>query len=188
MISTSDFKKGTRFELEGAPYQVLDVASQSPTARGSNTLVKTKLRNLVTGQYLQKTFKSGEKFDEPDLENKNASYLYKSDDLYVFMDSDTYEQYELGESETGDATNFLVDSMEVKVMIYNGAPIGVEVAPTVELNIVECEPAVRGDTVNAVTKSARLETGFELQVPMFIENGERIKIDTREGRYLSRAK
>ena len=188
MISTGDFKKGVRFELEGEPYTILDVASQSPTARGSNTLVKTKLRNMISGQFVARTFKSGEKFNEPDLELRTVQYLYKDDTFYHFMDTETYDQLELGSAEVGDAANYLVEEATVRVQLYNSRPIAVDVPPTVVLRIVECEPAVRGDTVNAVTKAATLETGLVVQVPMFVESESNIRIDTREGRYLERAK
>ncbi len=188
MITTSDFKKGTKFELDGEPVVIIDVASQSPTARGSNTLLKTKLRNLITGQFLAKTFKSGEKFQEPDLELRTATFLYKDDAQYYFMDSESYEQYELKTDEMGAEAQYVIEELEVRVMVYNERPIGVEVPSTIVLTITDCEPAVRGDTVNAVTKSATLETGLVIQVPMFVENGEQVKVDTREGRYISRAK
>ena len=188
MISTADFKKGTRVELDGEPWTVLDVAYQSPSARGGATLVKTKLRNLVTGAFKAQTFKSGERFPEPDLERKDAQYLYTDGTAYHFMDTGTYEQWELSPDEVGDAINYLTESLDVQVQLYNSRPIGVMVPSTMELTITECEPAVRGDTVNAVTKAATLETGLVVQVPMFVENGERIKVDTREARYISRAK
>lgn len=188
MISTSDFKKGTRFELDGEPYQVLDTTSQSPSARGGATLVKTKLRNLLTGAFVAKTFKSGDRFPEPDLEKRDAQYMYADDEFFHFMDQESYEMWEVGKAEVGEASDYLISELEVKIMTFNGRPIAVEVPATMELNITDCEPAVRGDTVNAVTKAATLETGLVVQVPMFVENGERIKIDTREGRYISRAK
>lgn len=188
MISTSDFKKGTRFEMDSEPWVVLDVTSQSPSARGGATLIKTKLRNLISGAFTQKTFKSGERFQEPDLEKKDAQYLYKDDDWRYFMDTQSYEQYQLGDSELGDACDFLTEELAVKVILFNNRPIGVEVPPTLVLRITDTEPAVRGDTVNAVTKAATLETGFVVQVPMFVENDELIKVDTRDGRYISRAK
>lgn len=188
MISTQDFKKGTKLEIDGVPYTISDVASQSPTARGSNTLVKTKMRNLITGQFLARTFKAGEKFQEPDLENRNCSYLYNDGEHYHFMDQESYEQFQMTEQEVGEDANFLVENTEIKVVLFNLAPVGVEVPSTMVLTITECEPAVRGDTVNAVTKSATLETGYVVQVPMFVEQGEQVKVDTREGRYLSRVR
>jgi len=188
MISTQDFKKGTRFELDGAPYAVLEVAQQSPTARGSNTLVKTKIRNLITGAFAQKTFKAGDKFDEPDLETKVASYLYSDENHAHFMDIEDFEQYALDAAACGDSANYFIEELECRVLFYNERPIGVSVPDTVTLKIADTEPAVRGDTVNAVTKAATLSTGFELQVPMFVENGESVKVDTREGRYIGRAR
>ena len=187
MITTSDFKKGTRFEFEGEPWQILDIAVQSPTARGGGTLVKTKCRNLLTGAFSAKTFKSGDKFQEPDLELKTGTYLYRDDEYYYFMDSETYEQYSLGDTEVGEQKNYLVDNMELRIQLYNGRPIGVDVPSTLVLTITDTEPAVRGDTVNAVTKAATLETGLVVQVPMFCESGQRIKVDTRDARYIQRA-
>jgi elongation factor P len=187
MITTSDFKKGTRFEFEGEPWQILDIAVQSPTARGGGTLVKTKCRNLLTGAFSAKTFKSGDKFQEPDLELKNGTYLYRDDEFFYFMDSESYEQYSLGDTEVGDQKNYLVDNMELRIQLYNGRPIGVDVPSTIVLTITDTEPAVRGDTVNAVTKGATLETGLVVQVPMFCERGQRIKVDTRDARYIQRA-
>jgi elongation factor P len=188
MINTGDFKKGTRFEFEGEPFQVLEVTSQSPSARGGATLVKTKLRNLLTGGFTSKAFKSGDRFPEPDLEKRDAQYLYKDDDLYYFMDLISYDTLEIGHAEVGDASEYLIAELEVKIMTYNERSIAVEVPASMDLQITDCEPAVRGDTVNAVTKAATLETGLVLQVPMFVENGERVRVDTRDGRYMSRAK
>lgn len=188
MISTSDFKKGTRVELDDEPWILLDVASQSPSARGATTLIKTKMRNLVTGAFSARTFKSGERFPEPDLEKKPAQYLYTDGEHYHFMESETYEQFAMTADEVGDAVDYLTENLEVTMQLYNARPIAVEVPSTMELLITDCEPAVRGDTVNAVTKAATLETGLVVQVPMFVENGERIKVDTREGRYLSRVR
>lgn len=188
MISTGDFKKGLRVEIEGEPWVVLDVSSQSPTARGGATLIKTKLRNLLSGAFIARTFKAGEKFGEPDLEFKAGEYLYKDDAHWVFMDQETYEQYHLSEAELGDALSYLVDNLEVRIQFFNSRPIGIELPNTMVLEVAECEPAVRGDTVNAVTKAAKLVTGLVVQVPMFVERGERIKIDTREARYIERAR
>ena len=188
MLTTSDFKKGARIEIDGQPWQILDTTSQSPTARGGGTLFKTKIRNLITGQFLQKTFKGGEKFNEPDLELRDSQFLYHDGDHYHFMDLTSYEQYAMTADETGEAKDYLIAELQVQVQTFNGQPIGVEVPSTMVLMITECEPAVRGDTVNAVTKAATLETGLVVQVPMFVENETKIRVDTREGRYLERAK
>ena len=187
MITTSDFKKGTRFEFEDVPWQILDIAVQSPTARGGGTLVKLKCRNLLTGAFSAKTFKSGDKFQEPDLELRTGTYLYRDDEYFHFMDSESYEQYSLTEAEVGEQRYYLVDNMELRVQLYNSRPIGIDVPQTMVLTITDTEPAVRGDTVNAVTKAATLETGLVVQVPMFCEGGQRIKVDTRDARYLQRA-
>ena len=189
MISTSDFKKGARVQLDGQPYVILDVTSQSPSARGGATLVKAKLRNLISGQFVAKTFKSGEKFSEPDLEMRNGQYLYRDDSHFVFMDAETYEQYHLTEDEVSDVMGFITDGLEVRIQLFNDRPVGIEVPTTLVLEITDCEPAVRGDTVNAVTKAATLETGLVVAVPMFVEQGEKVRVDTREGgRYLERFK
>ncbi len=188
MISTSDFKRGARLMLDGEPYTVEDTTTQTPSARGANTLVKAKLRGVLTGQLVQKTFKSGERFEEPDLENRVSQYLYNDPDAYYFMDQESFEQYAIETDRVADKAGYLVENLEVRILVFEGRPIAVEPPQTMELTIVDTEPAVRGDTVNAVTKAATLETGLVVQVPMFVESGTRIKVDTRDGRYLERAK
>ena len=188
MISTADFKRGVRVLFDGEPYTVLDVASQTPSARGANTLVKVKARSVLTGQMIQKTFKAGERFEEPDLETRNSQYLYKENDLYVFMDLESYEQHEIPAEDVGETAGYLLENAKVKVLLFEERPVAVGVPNTVDLLVVETEPAVRGDTVNSVQKTAKLETGLEVQVPMFIEQDEKIRVDTRDGRYLERAK
>jgi len=188
MISTSDFKRGARFLLEGAPYVVEDSQTQSPSARGTATLVKVKARNVLTGQLVQKTFKAGERFDEPDLETRPAQFLYKEGDHFVFLDQTSYDQHELTEEEVGDNAGYLMENMDCRVVLFEGRPVSIEVANVVEMLIVDTEPAVRGDTVNAVTKAATLETGLVVQVPMFVEQGTRIRVDTRDARYIERVK
>lgn len=188
MISTSDFKRGARFQLDGAPYVVEESQTQSPSARGANTLVKVKARNVLTGQLVQKTFKAGERFEEPDLEARQVQYLYREADVFYFMDQESYEQHELRSEEVGSAAGFLIENMGCRVVLFEGRPVAVEVPNVVELTIVETEPAVRGDTVNAVTKGATLETGLVVQVPMFVEQGTRIRVDTRDSRYIERVK
>jgi elongation factor P len=188
MISTSDFKKGARFLLEGTPYTVEESQSQSPSARGTATLVKVKARNVLTGQLVQKTFKAGERFEEPDLETRPVQYLYREGELFYFLDQSSYDQHELREEEVGDNAGYLMENMECRVILFEGRPVSVEVPNVVEMLIVDCEPAVRGDTVNAVTKAATLETGLVVQVPMFVEQGTRIRVDTRDARYIERVR
>ena len=188
MISTSDFKRGARFLLDGEPYTIEDTSSHTPSARGANTLVKVKARNVLTGRLVAKTFKSGERFAEPDLETRPAQFLYADDDLFHFMDTETYDQHALSRETVGDAAGYLLESLDVRLLLFESRPVAVDLPNSVEMLITETEPAVRGDTVNAVTKPATLETGLVVQVPQFVEGGQRIKVDTRDGRYLERAK
>lgn len=188
MPSTSDFKKGMRIALEGDPYVIVETQTQTPTARGAATLVKTKLRNLRTQQLLSRTFKAGEKFDDPDFEIRACQYLYdESGETYYFMDDESYEQYAVARDIITYELGFILPNDKVRVVFFEGRVIGVEVPNTVELAVVETEPAVKGDTVSAVTKAATLETGLEVQVPMFVSQSDRLVIDTRDARYVRRA-
>lgn len=188
MISTSDLKRGARLTLDGEPYTVLDVTTQTPSARGANTLVKMKARNILTGQLVSKTFKSGEKFEVPDMDTRPSQFLYADGDTFVFMDNESYEQYEMRREAVGDAVLYLLEGLAVRVLLLESRPVAIDLPNTVELLVVETEPAVRGDTVSAQTKGATLETGLVVQVPMFLERDERIKVDTRDGRYLERVR
>jgi elongation factor P len=188
MPNTSELKRGVRFETEGVPYLVIDVATQSPSARGATTLVKVKARDLLSGSLKSFTFKAGERLADPDIEINKSQFLYKDGDDYNFMDSETFEQIMIPGEQLGDATDYLTENMEVKMMFYQGRPVSVEVPNVVELKIVETEPAVRGDTVTAVTKAAKLETGLVVQVPLFVAQDEVIRVDTRDGRYIERVK
>ncbi len=177
-----------RIAMEGDPYVIVEVQTQTPTARGAATLVKTKLRNLRTEQLLSRSFKAGEKFEEPDFEIRGCQYLYDEvGEIYYFMDDESYEQYAVARKIINDKLGFILPNDKVRVVFFEGQVIGIEVPNTVELDVVETEPAVKGDTVNAVTKSATLETGLEVQVPMFVSQGDRLIIDTREARYVRRA-
>jgi elongation factor P len=187
MITTSDFKKGQRVEIDAQPYVVLEATSHSPTARGANTLVRVRLRNILTGQQTDRTFKSGEKFRQPDVQFRAAAYLYSDGEQYHFMDAESYEQFSLPAERLGEEAGFLVDNLEVRALLYNGTVAAVELPHTVNVEIAECEPGVKGDTVANVTKPARLVSGAVVQVPLFVEQGELITVDTREGRYVRRA-
>ena len=188
MASTSDLKRGFHLQLDdGDPYQVVSLTTQSPTARGGGTLIKTKLRNIRTKQLVQKTFKSGERIDEPDFEIRSCQYLYGDGDFAYFMDDETYEQHAIPPDDVAEELGFVRENDPCRVLLHDGKPIGLEVPNTVELKVAQTEPAVRGDTVNNVTKAATLETGLEVQVPMFVEEGEVLVIDTRESRYVRRA-
>jgi len=185
-VSTSDFRKGLKVELDGEPYVIVDFLHVKPGKGGA--FVRTKLKSLVTGSVLDRTFRSGEKLDTPALEEKNVQYLYKDGDHYHFMDNETYEQVTLTEEHLGDNWRFMQENMEVKIVFHNSKPIGVELPFFVELAIVQTEPGVRGDTASGGTKPATLETGAVIQVPLFLEEGDLIKVDTRTGEYIERTK
>jgi elongation factor P len=187
MINASDLRRGTIFLNNGAPCLVLDVSFQSPTARGGNTLVKTKFRNLMTNQVLNNPFKSGDKLDEADFARRKGQFLYADGDTGVFMDSETYEQHEITGDLYDEIKGYLLDGSEVTLGVFNDLVVTIEVPQTVELTVTETAPAIRNSTATAQTKEAVLETGITVQVPGYLESGERIKVDTRECRFVSRA-
>jgi elongation factor P len=187
MFTTNDFKRGLIFQLDGAPCVILDVNFQSPSARGANTMVKTKYRNLLTSQVLEKTFRSGDKVDEADFERHKGQYLYADGERGVFMDLETYEQFEMEADAFGLIAPFLLDGTEVTLGLFQGRMISADPPMTVELTVTETAPVIRNATATAQTKEALLETGHRLQVPPYLETGDRIKVDTRDGRFISRA-
>ena len=188
LIEAIDIKRKMYFEHEGAPYHCLDVEVSRPTARGGQTLVRLKMRNLLTRAVFDKTFKAGEKFAEPDLETVSASYLYAASDGYHFMDQQSYETLTLSAEAIGDDRLLLADNVLVQIEKYNGRPIGLEFPPHIELTVTSTEPGVRGDTASGgVTKAATLETGLEIRVPLFIKEGERVKVRTETREFAGRA-
>lgn len=187
MINANDLKRGTVMQLDNAPCIVLDVSQQSPTARGGNTLIKTRYRNLMTGQVLQKTFKAGDRIDEADFTRRKGQFLYASGDDGVFMDQESYEQYEIGGEMYADIQGYLLEGGEVSLGVFNDQVVSLEVPQVVELLVTETAPAIKNATATAQTKEAILETGIAVQVPGYLEAGERIKVDTRECRFISRA-
>ena len=188
LIEAIELKRKTFFEFERAPYVVLDVEISRPTARGGQTLVRLKMRNLITRAVFDKTFKAGEKFAEPDLVQVTGQFLYADAEGSHFMDQDTYETLTLRDETIGDDRYFLVDNVMVQIHKYNGNPIGVQLPPHVELAVTYTEPGVRGDTASGgVTKLARLETGLEIRVPLFIKEGERVKVHTETREFAGRA-
>ena len=187
-LEAIEIKRKTYFEFEDAPYVCLDVEVSKPTARGGQTLVRVKMRNLITRSVFDKTFKAGEKFGEPDLEKVEVSYQYSDGDNYHFMDQTTFDTLTLRTETLGEDRLLLADNLILQVQKYNGNPIGVQFPPHVEMAVRETEEGVRGNTASgSVTKTAVLESGLEIQVPLFITTGEKIKVDTRDGRYLGRA-
>jgi elongation factor P len=188
LIEAIEIKRKMYFELEGAPYHCLDVEVSKPTARGGQTLVRLKMRNLLTRAVFDKTFKAGEKFREPDLEMVDASFLYADADGYHFMDQESFETLTLRLETIGDDRLMLVDNVLVQIQKYNGSPIGVQLPPHVELTVASTEPGVRGDTASGgVTKLATLETGLEIRVPLFIKEGEKVKVHTETREFAGRA-
>jgi elongation factor P len=189
MISTGDFKRGLRILVEGDPYVILDVHVQSPSARGASSLSKLKVRNLRTGQVLDKTFRGGDRVEEPDLELRPVQFLYRDDDGFHFMDTQSYEQFMLGGDDLGDGAGFLSDGLDgIRSVVFNGKVISVDLPHTVTLRVVETAPALKGATAQAQTKPATLETGLVIQVPSYLESDELIVVDTRDARFVSRAK
>lgn len=188
LIEAIDIKRKTFFEFEGAPYVSLDVEVSRPTARGGQTLVRIKMRNLLTRAVFDKTFKAGEKFSEPDLVQVTASFLYSDGEGYHFMDQDSYETLTLAAATVGDDRELLVDNVQVQIHKYNGNPIGIQFPPHVELTVSYTEPGVRGDTASGgVTKAATLETGLQIRVPLFIKEGEKVKVHTETREFAGRA-
>lgn len=186
MITTSDFKRGLVIQIDGAPCLLLDIHQQSPSARGGSTLVKTKYRNLLTGQVLERAFKSGEKIEEADFEKRKGQFLYADGDGGVFMDQENYEQYEVDDVLFSPVKGYLLDGTDVLLGLFEGRVVSIDPPMTVELEVVETAPAIKNATAQAQTKEAILETGMALQVPSYLESGELVKVDTREGRFVSR--
>jgi elongation factor P len=188
LIEAIEIKRKMFFEFEGAPYHVIDVDVSRPTARGGQTLVRIKMRNLITRAVFDKTFKAGEKFGEPDLEMVDAMFQYADSAGFHFMDQDTFDTMTLSADVVGDDRLLLVDNVLVQVQKYNGSPIGLQFPPHIELTVTSTEPGVRGDTASGgVTKSATLETGLEIRVPLFIKEGEKVKVHTETREFAGRA-
>ena len=188
LIEAIEIKRKSYFEYENAPYHCLDVEVSKPTARGGQTLVRLKMRNLLTRAVFDKTFKAGEKFGEPDLVMSAATFTYSDADGFHFMDQQTYETLTLSADTLGEDRGLLVDNVEVQIHRYNGQPIGIVFPPHVELTVAKTEMGVRGNTASgSVTKTAVLETGLEIPVPLFIKEGEKVKVHTETREFAGRA-
>lgn len=185
-MEASKLRTGVAILLEGQPYQVVTYMLR-PNSRGAAKMV-TKLKNLLTGSTVEKTFGSGDVLDDADIAKARAQYLYNDGTNYIFMDNDTYEQFEFSSEKIGDDKDFLVDNMEVNVMKFNDNPINIELPPTITLEIVQTDPGVRGDTATGGTKPATLETGVVVAVPLFVNQGEKIVVNTLTREYKERAK
>jgi len=188
LIEAIDIKRKMFFEYEDAPFHCIEVEVSRPTARGGQTLVRLKMRNLITRAVFDRTFKAGDKFAEPDLVQVTASFLYADADGYHFMDQESFETLTLRGETLGEDRLLLVDNVMVQVLKYNGNPIGLQFPPHVELTVTDTEPGVRGDTASgSVTKSATLETGLQIRVPLFIKEGEKVKVHTETREFAGRA-
>ncbi|HEY5169884.1 MAG TPA: elongation factor P [Thermoleophilia bacterium] len=185
VVNTNQFKSGMAIEIDGQPFTIVEFQHVKPGKGGA--FVRTKVRNIATGAVLDKTFRAGEKFDRMHTQSRKLAFLYATEDEVVLMDNETYEQISVSPSMAQDALKWVVENMEVEVMYLNGQPF--EVAPPnfVELTITQSDPGVQGNTAQGATKPATLESGTTVQVPLFIEEGEKIKVDTRSGEYLGRA-
>lgn len=188
LIEAINVKRKMFFQFEDTPYHCLDVEISTPTARGGQTLVRLKMRNLITRAVFDKTFKAGDKFSEPDLAMVPASYLYSDGDGSHFMDQESFETHTLNEEMMGDALEFLVEGQIIQIQKFNGHPIGLQLPTHVELTVSYTEPGARGDTASGnVTKPAKLETGLEIRVPLFIKEGEKVKVSTETREFAGRA-
>ncbi len=186
MISTADFRNGVRIALEGDPYFIVEFQHVKPGKGGA--FVRTKLKNYKTGNVIDRTFRSGERFQEPDLEERDLQFLYASGDSYAFMDTDTFEQFSYEKKQLGENVDLLKEDTVVKVLIHQHEPIAVELPIFIELKVVDADPGVRGDTASGGTKPASVETGAVIKVPLYLEVGETIKIDTRTREYVERVR
>jgi elongation factor P len=183
VVSTAEFKKGLRIVFDGQPYAIVDFQHVKPGKGGA--FVRTKLKHMRLGKVIDNTFRSGEKVDLVDFDDKTMQFLYK-DDRYNFMDTETYEQVSLSADEVGDARDYLKENIEVQVLYIDGSPVTVELPNFVEIAIARTDPGVRGDTAQGGTKPATLETGAVINVPLFLNEGDVVKVDTRTGDYLGR--
>jgi elongation factor P len=188
LIDAINIKRKMFFEFDNTPFHCLESEVNTPTARGGQTLVRLKMRNLLTNAVFEKTFKAGDKFKEPDLQIGPASFLYSDKEGSHFLDQETYETLTLNEDMIGDAMDFLVEGGVIQLHKYNGNPIGLELPLQVELQVVYAEPGVRGDSSGGgVTKTVKLETGLEIRVPLFIKEGEKVKVSTETREFAGRA-
>lgn len=185
-MTSNDLKRGQVILLDNAPCLVLEISSQSPSARGGQTLIKTRYRNMFTGNVLDKAFKAGERVLEADFEKRKSQFLYADGDNGIFMDLENYEQYEIGDEIFAPAKGYLIDGAEVILGLFENRPVSVEPPMNVELIVTDTAPAIKNATAQAQTKEATLETGMTIQVPSYLETGVKIKVDTREGRFVSR--
>jgi elongation factor P len=186
LISTTDFRNGTRLQVEGQPYYIVEFQHVKPGKGGA--FVRTKLKSYKTGNVIDRTFRSGERFDEPNLEERSMQFLYAAGDSYTFMDTETFEQFTYEKKNLGENADLLKENMEAKILLYEHEPIAVELPIFIELKVVDADPGVRGDTASGGTKPAVVETGAVVKVPLYLQVGEVIRIDTRTREYVERVR
>lgn len=184
MYSTAEFRKGLKIEFQGEPFIIVDFQHVKPGKGGA--FVRTRLKSLLTGLVREETFRSGDKVGRPDLQEREMQFLYQEGGQYCFMDTSTYEQFYMSAQQLGDSRLYLQDQVQVRVLFFKGQPIAVELPNFVDLRVVETEPGVKGDTASGGTKPAKLETGAMVQVPLFVQEGDLLKVDTRTGEYIER--
>lgn len=186
MLNASDLRKGLKLQIDGNPFIITDFEFSKP-GKGQ-ALYRCKMRNMITGNQFTKTYRSSDKFEKASLEERKMQFLYNQDDEYHFMDTENYEQLALSSEQLGDNINFLMDNMELEVLFFDDRPIDVSLPIFVNLNVTQADPWVKGDTSGTDTKPVTVETGYQLQVPPFVEEGDKIQIDTRTGEYVTRVK
>ena len=183
-VGTSQFRNGLKIELDGLPFVIVYFQHVKPGKGGA--FVRTKLKNLKTGRVIDRRFRAGEKVEDADVDDRKMQFLYRDGDQLVFMDSDSYDQIPFSSDQVGDAKKYLLENLVVDVLFWRGQPINIELPAFVEAAVSECEPGLKGDTASGATKPATLETGAVVQVPLFVKEGERIRVDTRTGEYVER--
>jgi elongation factor P len=186
MYSTTDFRKGLKIEIGGEPFIIVDFQHVKPGKGGA--FVRTRLKSLLSGNVIDQTFRSGDRVDKPDLEEREMQFLYQTGEEFHFMDTQTYEQLFLTAEHLGESKDYLKENGIIKALFHNKRPIGIEVPMFVELKIVQSDPGIRGDTATGATKPATLESGAVIQVPLFVEEGDVVRIDTRTREYITRVK
>ena len=187
-VNATELKRGDILEIDGDPWQATEIQSQTPSARGASLLVKAKLKNLRTGQTLSKTWRGGETVTTAEVEYRPAQFLYRQGDDFVFMDLTSYDQATLDDARVGGAAGYLVENIEVKTVLFQDRVIALNLPLTVDLRVRDTTPAMKGATAQAQLKPAMVETGIQVLVPPYIESGEKIRVDTRDGRFVERAK
>jgi elongation factor P len=187
-VNVTELTRGDILEMDGDPWQVAEVQSQTPSARGAAMLVKAKMKNLRTGQSLAKTWRGGETVTQAEVAYRQVQFLYRKGDAFTFMDLESYDQLDLDTSLVGEAAGFMIENIELRTLLFKDKVIGIDLPNTVTLTVSETAPAIKGATAQAQLKSATMETGIQVLVPSYIESGEHIRVDTRDSRFVERAK